>query len=587
MPDTSSRLGTKLGPKIAMLVSQAVVHTHSKLIHVKHKLAMAVFHSISDEISVELDETLRPLLRLMLDRLPETHTAYPAIRFLHNEQGQLKALVGTSLQGAGLLSSIAEVMNNELQPIVYDLIASNPHSIPAIGDLASLAAAGIIDTGDAISGMAKQGIGSEWANRLIVLSQSWPQFGDALQMVRRGAIPKERMVAFLEINGVPSDVAGTYLSLIDDPVSPADAALSVLRNTMSQADGERIASQSGLTPESFQILINNTGEPPGTEQLLEGFRRGFIDQATLQKGILESRVRDEWIPLLTKLRFVPMSTADAVNATVQDQMSVSDASAIAEQNGLEPGSINILLAAAGEPLSRTEMEELYNRGLVTQDQVEQALRESRLKNKYTGLAFQLHTKLIAVSELSHAVRYGSLDMADAVASAMKQGYSKSDAIALVQAASDERLEAFKERIVTAGQTLYTDNIISDTQLTQIIQGMGFNSQQATFLVEAAEFHRNAKTVSQVVTSIRTRYVGHKITEQDASGFLDSAGIPSQQRDQLLQEWTIEANADVRVLTEAQIVKAVNNDLITPDDGTSRLEALGYSSGDAQLLIAGA
>jgi hypothetical protein len=64
-------------------------------------------------------------------------------------------------------------------------------------------------------------------------------------------------------------------------------------------------------------------------------------------------------------------------------------------------------------------------------------------------------------------------------------------------------------------------------------------------------------------------------------------VPSAQRDQLLALWKVQSEATTRVLSEAQIVKAVNKQLISPDDGGARLMAIGYSADDAALLIAGA
>jgi hypothetical protein len=52
-------------------------------------------------------------------------------------------------------------------------------------------------------------------------------------------------------------------------------------------------------------------------------------------------------------------------------------------------------------------------------------------------------------------------------------------------------------------------------------------------------------------------------------------------------WAIERGAYTKVLTEAQIVKAVADSLITADDGKARLVALGYNEVDAQLLLNGA
>jgi hypothetical protein len=582
-----SRWGAKLGPRVAMLVSQSIVYTHAKLLHVKHKLAMKVFHSISDEISNEVDVTLGPFLEKLHDLTPEDHPAYPMVHFMHTATGQLKALAGTGLQISGLLGSVSAIMNNELAPVVYAYVGLNPHLLPDTGTLAELFASGQIPLGQAVSSFGDQGIDSGWAEAILRASLSYPTPADALDMLRRGIINDDDFRQWCVQNGFQGEIPSMLLALKTLPLSPADLALAVLRGNMDQNTGTSRAAESGLQASDFQVLLDNTGEPPGLEQLLEGYRRGFIDEATLKKGILQSRYRNEWIPLLEQLRYEPMSTADAVNATVQSQIAQSDAEKIASQNGLEPEYFQVLLNTAGEPLSRTELEQLYNRGLITRDQVIQGLKESRLKIKYNDMAFELHTKLLDPSVLQHAVLYGTISQSDAVKTAMMYGYSEKDATTLIAASANQRLQVYRDRVVGAVTTMIEDNLISPDAASSAIVGLGYSQADAGFIVESASFHQNAKMVNTVVTELRTKFISHKITQQEASGYLSSVGIPATQRDNLLALWSVEAAAYVRTLTEAQIVKAVNNDLITPQDGLTRLTDMGYSPDDATLLLNGA
>lgn len=582
-----STVGTKLAPKVAHLVTQSVIYSHSRLIHLKHRLAMMVFHAISDEISSEVDTTLGPVLAKLHELTPEDHPAYPAIRFLHEGSGQLKALAGTGLQISGLLGAISTVLNNELAPVVYEYVKTNPHILPDASTILQLGAAGLISQGEVTDALAEQGINAGWADGMSRLAKTWPDITTALELVRRKVITPDILAEWAGLNGIDETVVGFLEKLVTNPVSPADAALAVLRGSIGQAQAEAIASEAGLSADSFKILIDNTGEPPGLQQMLEGYRRGFIDEATLVRGIRQSRYRDEWIPLLEKLRFAPMSVADAVSATVQNQLDAARASTIAEQNGLEPGDFTVLLNTAGEPLSRTEMEQLFNRGIVTQQQVNQALRESRVKNKYVDLAFQLHTKIIPIFSIQSALRYGGITDQRAIESLMSEGYSHQDAAAIVNSATKERLKAFRDKVVASTEALYEGNLITSAAASQAITAMGYTADEVTFIVQAAELRRQAKLIDQAVGAVRSKYLAHHITENVASGLLDTIGVPAGQRDELLGVWTLEADAFTRELTPAQIVKAAKTNLITPDDAGARLEALGYSHDDAQLLLQGA
>jgi hypothetical protein len=567
----TGKWGAKIGPRIAMLVSQAMVHTHHKLAALKHKVAMSVFHAISNEISDEAEVTIGPIIAKFHDQMDETHPAYPLIHFMHTQRGQLKAIVGTGASMTGLLSALGTVLSNELAPVVYTFVASNPHLIPQVGDIANMAATGVVSDGEASQVMASNGYDAGWAANYIELAKNYPTSDVGLDLLRRGLIADNDLTVLLQRSGIPEAYWGPIAATRNGPVSVADAALGVLRGDLTMDQGAEIAAQNGFDLNSFNILISNTGEPPGTEQLLEAKRRGFIDDATLVRGILQSRVRNEWIPTLEKLAYTPMSVADAVNAVVQDQMTMAQGEQIANWNGLESGDFDTLYNTAGEPLSRTELQELYNRGLISEDILKQGLRESRLKNKYVDIAFDLHTRIIPIYTLQRALRYGGINQADAIKIAMESGYSESDATLIVNSGSAERLQTYKDKVVQSVQTMYEDGIIAAADAQSVIVAMGYSQTEAAFIFESSNFHRTATVLHTIINALHTKYLG----------------IPTEQRDYLINLWNIEYGAYTRLLTEAQIVKAATDSLITEADGLQRLMNLGYNQVDAALLLKGA
>ena len=586
MPNPSSH-GHKIGPRIAVIVSQAIVATHHKLLGAKHKLAMIIFRAISDEISEEVDHTLGPVLQDMKERYGEGGPMASFLDFMASGHGQWKAIVGTAASASGILSSVALILNNELFPAVYAAIASNPHSVPDQATLAQMGAGRVITSGDAIHGIAQNGYDSGWAEAMIQSELQFPSPADSIDMLRRGLISDADFVINCQRNGIPDGMIQAYLGTRNIPVSPADAALAVLRNNITLGQAESISAEWGIDPANLQILIGNTGEPLGLEQLLEARRRGFIDDAGLVRGILQSRVRDEWIPTAEKLAYSPISVADAVNAVVQNQLTFAEGDSVSQQNGLEAGSFQTLVNTAGEPLSRGEMYELYNRGLVTQEQVIQAERESRLKNKYNDVAFNLHEKLLEPRMLSSAVEFGSITLQEAISQAEAYGYSPELAKVLIGEGTSRKLATYKNEVIASIRTMYEDGGIDNATAQGAIISLGLNAEEAGFILEASDMKRATKQTGQVISAIRSKYLGRHIDDQEATSLLTTAGVPTAQVGYLLSEWGIEQQAYTRQLTEAQIVKAVKLQLLTADAGNARLIALGYSADDAALLIEGA
>lgn len=574
--------GAKIGMRIATLVSQSMIYTHSKLIHLKHKLAMRIFSDISDIISEEVHRSAGAVIRELHAGLPADSIAGPLLKFMATEHGQLQALAGTFASSAGIFSSVAEVVNNELSPSVRGLLETNPHLLPDPGTLAALAARGLAQHGDAVSAINQQGINSGWANAIIKLNEQFPDSGTMIDLVRRGAIGRDNFIEWSIRGGMAVETANAVLAMLDAPLSPADAALAVLRGNISQNEGATHAAAYGVTAETFQTLIDNTGEPLGLMELLEAYRRGFIDRARLERGIIQSRVRNEWLDVAEALRFSPISVADAVNAVIQGHLTQAQGDSISQQNGLEPGSFDTLVQTAGEPLSRTELEELYNRGEITKAQVEQGLLESRLKNKYTEYAFALHSKLLPIRNLSEAVEYGTMTLANAVAEAMKNGYSEADATALIQTASARKLRQYREHIVTAAESLFIDGALDAAGFVSVARSVGFDDAEAEAISAGASYKQMARLTSSAIDAIRSKYIARHIELDVASGMLDGLGVVSSHRDNLLKVWQIERASATRLLTPAEIVKANKLTILTDDETIQRLMALGYSQDDATL-----
>lgn len=582
-----AQIGTKLGPRLVHLVSQAVVSTKVRLLDVEHRARVHSMQTIIDRAGHEIADHNRELLRQILDNteMPDEIRTY--LEKAASGTHQWQALGGLVLNSSGAGGALGTIISNFLAPGVRFAVAKDPQLAPSPEEMATLGVKGVFPIGEVHDLSHGAGYSDDIVTALVEAATQYPPLAETLELLRRGQVTQSDANLFLTRNGIPSRLHAKLLSLARTPLSPADLADMVVRGIKTQAEAAKVAAESGVDATDFASLILATGEPPGLQQLLEGYRRGFIDKTTLERGIRESRYRNEWIPLLEQLRFSPISVADAVNAVVQNHLTSAQGEHIAQLNGLEPGQFSILQETAGEPLSRTEMEELYNRGLVTQEQVNQALRESRVKNKYVNLAFQLHRRIIPIFTLERAVKAGAVDHATAITIAMESGYTRRDAEIIVAGGASDKLATYKNRVVASIETAYEDNTIGQAEAKSLIEGMGFDATEADFILRAAEFRRSAKIVTGVESAVRAKYVARHISRVQAGNDLDAIGIPAAQRDFLLGLWDIELDANTRHLTPAQIVKAAKLSLITEEQAITRLVNTGYSRDDATLLLQGA
>ncbi|HEX4921851.1 MAG TPA: hypothetical protein VFV92_14070 [Candidatus Bathyarchaeia archaeon] len=577
--------GARIGTRIAMLVSQALVHTHTKLLDFKHKLAVMIFNTISNEISDEVDMTIGPLLKRMAADYDENGHVAALTHFMAHGRGQFKAIVGSSAAGQSLLWALGTVISNELAPSSYNLIGNNPHLIPDPSTIAAMVAGGHVDHDAGIRAIRENGLFDYWGNALIETARTWPAITDLTDWLNRHLISRAEYDAMAQAAGYSPNVSSAYVAAAFTEVSYQDAALAYLRGSISVAELYGIAQKQGVSSDDVDIYLSTIGEPPGTTDLLEGYRRGFIDQGTLQRGIKQSRTRDEWIPLIEQLRYSPMSIADAVNAAVQNHITQQQGEQYAQQNGLEPGHFQVLYDTAGAPLSRTELNDLYNRGVIGSDVVLQGLRESRLKDKYGADAFALRRRLLEARSLGPAVETGAMSHDVAIRKAMEQGYNAEDAAYLVNAASNRKMQTYRDKVVAHAEAYYADGAMSQDEFKSLVKSLGHSEQEAATIAWSADFAREHHIFTTAVNAIRSKYVAHHIDKGTASARLDGIGMQAQSRDHLIAVWELEASVNTKSLTEAQIIRAIKLGTITPDQGAERLLRMGYGVDDITIILA--
>lgn len=583
------QVGDKAGPRLASLIAQYVHAARVQTAPYESRIQSMATQRVIDRAGAEIASHYRPIVRKLLD-LDDGTTDPAVVAFLEDAisgRHQLKA-VGGLLTGA-VAGTIGTFLSNQLAPLLYAAIRSEPFLNLDPGTLAGMVAAGVMSDADGANRTAEQGINNAQFERLVLLAQSPPgavQLGD---LVNRGQMSEAEALGWLERQAVPAPVRGRLLGLREALLPPDLAALAVLRGVISEAEGAAISARSGVSAADFRIIIEDTGEPLGLEQLLSARRRNFIDTPRLVRGILQSRVRNEWVDVAEKLAFSPASTADAIQGVVQGHLPFAEGEAIAAQNGLEPGNFQWMYDTAGEPLSRTELEELYNRGEISEAEVKQGLRESRLKNKYVDSAFALHVRLPEPRQIVSALTHGAITKADAMALLRQQGFSAATAAILIAEGSNARVTTHHGLTLAEIRALYSDRLTSPAQAETWLIALGYDTADARRLFSLWDFLAQAGLVRQAVGVVRAKFVTRHIDERQAVLELDQLGIPADARDRYLRVWKLEQQAQTRLLSEAQIVKAVKLKLKGTDEawGLTRLVELGYDASDALLLLQGA
>lgn len=447
----------------------------------------------------------------------------------------------------------------------------------------------------------QNGVLPEQVQILIDNAGNPPSNEQLLELHRRGFITTELLRKGIREGRTRDEWIPQIEELAFEPLGIADSVDAWLRGHMTREQVLKHLTDNGLLAADHEFALSNAGNPLGLEQLLEAYRRRFIDRDRFITGFRESRYRDEWADTALELRHSPMSTADAVEASVQNWITKDRAKSIAEENGLLPADFDPLWLTAGEPLSRTELNQLYNRGLVGLPEFRQALRESRLKDRYIDQAIQLHVRQPQVFEVIRGITDGLIGARRGQELLEEQGYTAEVSAMLIGIGEATSTGGHKQLLAAQIQTLYSDRIIDRDCAWELLHQLHYSDPSATVLIELADFNRQHKILASGVAAIRSHYLTYRITDLEAQADLIALKLPPATVELYLEVWKLDRLAHPKQLTEAQLVKAARMNLLKPQDnltadqwtaanqleGCNRLVQLGYSPDDAQLLLAGA
>ena len=369
------------------------------------------------------------------------------------------------------------------------------------------------------------------------------------------------------------------------PLTPAEVAVGRLRNVPTNIDLTSEAAASGIDAERLDFLEWITGEPPGLMQLLEAFRRGIITEDTLHRGVLESRVRDEWFPTVLALRYQPPSPLEAVAGAVKGHLTDAEAEAIAQQSGLDPEHYAWVKATAGRPPGIMEMLSLLNRGLIDETTFGDAVKQSDVQDRWIPDLLNLRVYLPPVRSIPVMLRHGSISDERAAELLRDHGVRDEDIPAYIHEGHSAATEHVKQLALAEVQNLYFAGMLDRATAALDVEALGYSATQTDLILGLVDTRRERRFAEASINRVHSLYTNHHVTRTEASNDLDRIGVDAAERDRLLAIWTLETQSNVKHLTLAQVQGAWRRSVLSTDDAAVRLVQLGYPVDDIPSLLA--
>lgn len=377
----------------------------------------------------------------------------------------------------------------------------------------------------------------------------------------------------------------TWPQLPNLPLSPDLLAAAVIKGVLTEAGAAGTAAVSGTSPTAFATMVATAGQSIGTEEALLLLRRGQIDQAEFERIMRYSNVRNDFIPDALLLKYSPPPAGEVIAGALKAHLSDADAQKKLGEAGIDPTNFQWMKDTAGRPPGVVELLHLWNRQVVDEAFVDQAIAQSDINPNYTAAVKELRHYFPPPRSIVPMLRSNSITESQARTLLTYYGVDTEWVDAFIKEAQTTATSAAKELTMSQVVAMYRDRFIPRAEASTRLTALKFPADQITLILDYADDLRVVKLTNALMAQIGTLYVAHKLTKSEATVALNGANIPAAMQADLFEVWDLERAAKLHHPTVAQVVGAFRRTVITAAECKTRLTALGVQPADLEITVA--
>ena len=416
-----------------------------------------------------------------------------------------------------------------------------------------------------------------------------------------------------------------YLSDVRDSIlSPGETVAAVVQSQITPEAGRENLLKYGYPAAIADTLVDIAGEPLAPGQALDLYNRWraglakpgrVYDLEWVKQNLAESALKNKYQDALTDLAdnflgapdYIRMAVRDAFNDTVAARDGTDEdfpevLAPLLQALGYRKEDARAAWRAHWDLPSPTQAYEMLHRGLITEDQLADYLRQADYAPRWRPLLEKISYNPITRTDAKRAykIKAPGFDEARLKQAYKDLGYNDADADLLVEfTRQDVGEEAKQERELITGPVrtqalnMYRARRITEAELRKTLSSLGYGQDVTDRYVREIEFTRAVEQREDVAAALKSAYVKGLRSRDDTRTLLIQGGWPDDAVEDVLGPWDLLRQATElqphqaaqRDLTQAQLVAAYADALLDRTEAFNRLLALGYDDTEAETLLA--
>jgi len=389
--------------------------------------------------------------------------------------------------------------------------------------------------------------------------------------------------------------------LIELSFDVPNAMLLYQGNLFAEADPDKIARdfrRAKIKPDDVQQYADAVLAKPAAMDLIQYHLRQENDLADLNTDLTKIGVHPFYHNIYNALALPIPPVADIITMAVREAFSPTTAARFgqyedlptefvrfAKMKGLSEDWSERYWAAHWSLPSAQQGFAMLHRGIIEENDLTLLLKALDIMPFWRDRLVQLAFKPLTRVDVRRMYSLGVLNEGEVLEAYEDLGYSHERAGQMTEYAIQQVLNSMAKFSSRDVITAYADRKISRPEASSMLASLGVHSGDIGYILSTADYKKEWSYIDGRIRAIRNLYRKQEYTENDARSRLLGLNLPSDEVDNLMDQWYFEKAGDgVKTLSKAETLKWLKGGMIDEARARQELQLIGYDEERINLYI---